>query len=115
MARRSRRGPKQVVYLFGAGATQAEVDYLGARRVNLLMRDSDKLGEGVSTRILTQIGPPGKPYLTEDRGVDIEKLISLLIACGVDRHSKLAEKMRQHYFEEICTSLVDSKIIDRRI
>lgn len=113
MPRQYKQGPKQVVYLFGAGATQAEADYLGARRVNLLMRDSDKLGEGVSTRILNQIGPLGKPYLSEDRGVDIEKLISLLVACGVDRHSKLAERMRQHYFDEIRTSLVTAKIIDR--
>lgn len=101
------------MYLFGAGATQAEVAYLGARPVNLLMRDSNKLGEGVSTRILNQIGPEGKPFLSEDRGVDIEKLISLLVASGVDRHSKLAERMRQHYFEEVCTSLVSSKIIER--
>ena len=38
--------PKQIVYLWGAGATQAEIDYLGAHTVNLLMRDSDERGEG---------------------------------------------------------------------
>ena len=105
--------PKQIVYLFGAGATQAEVDYLGARPVNLLMRDHDLLGEGVSTRILKQIGRRGMPFSAEDRGVDIEKLISLLAASGVDSHSKLAERMRQHYFEEVCKSLVESGIIER--
>lgn len=113
VAKRKKEQPKQVVYLFGAGATQAEVDYLGARPVNLLMRDNDKYGEGVSTRILKQIGREGRPFSGEDRGIDIEKLISLLAASGVDTHSKLAERMRQHYFEEISTGLVKSKIIER--
>lgn len=113
MARRKKEEPKQVVYLFGAGATQAEVDYLGAQPINLLMRDHDRLGEGVSTRILRQIGGRAIPFLGEDRGVDIEKLISLLTASGIDIHSKLAERMRQHYFEEVCKSLVQSAIIQR--
>ncbi len=104
--------PKQIVYLFGAGATQAEVDYLGAQPVNLLMRDHDLLGEGVSTGILAKMGPRGVPFLA-DRGVDIEKLISLLSASGIDSHSKIADKMRKLYFEEICTRLVDSQIIER--
>ena len=112
MAKRKREEPKQVVYLFGAGATQAEVDYLGARPVNLLMRDYDQLGEGVSTGILAKMGPKGVPF-SADRGVDIEKLISLLSGSGVDSHSKMAEKMRQLYFEEICARLVDSQIIER--
>lgn len=105
--------PKQIVYLFGAGATQAEVDYLGARPINLLMREHERLGEGVSRRILRRIGQRAIPFSGEDRGVDIEKLISLLSASGLDSHSRLAERMRQHYFEEICRSLVESGIIER--
>lgn len=113
MAKWKKGEPKQVVYLFGAGATQAEVGYLGARPVNLLMRDSDQFGEGVSTGILNKIGRKGIPFSGTDRGVDIEKLISLLAASGVDSHSKLAEEMRQRYFEEICRGLVQSQIIER--
>lgn len=105
--------PKEIVYLFGAGATQAEADYLGARPVNLLMRDHEQLGEGVSTRILKQIGRRAIPFASGDGGVDVEKLISLLSASGVDTHSQLAEAMREHYFEAIRTSLVEAQIIER--
>jgi hypothetical protein len=45
---------QQIVYLFGAGATYAEVKYRDAARVNTLMRDIGSL-EGVATRILKQI------------------------------------------------------------
>jgi hypothetical protein len=56
MAKRLQQsGPKKVVYLWGAGGTQAEVNYLGAHTVNLLMRDSEHLGEGVATRILKRL------------------------------------------------------------
>lgn len=113
MAKRNRQRPKQIVYLFGAGATQAEVDYLGARRVNLLMRDNEHLGEGVSTRVLKKIGRPGKQFSGEDQSIDIEKLISLLIASGVEKHSKIAEAMRRQYFEEVCASLVSAGIVEK--
>lgn len=97
--------PKQVVYLWGAGATQAEVDYLGAYPINLLMRDSN-VGEGVSTRVLKRAYDGREVFLVVDKGVDIEKLISLLSASGVDKHAILAERIRQDYFEEIRASLV---------
>lgn len=113
MAQRSRHSAKQVVYLFGAGATQAEVDHLGARPVNLLMRDDDRLGEGLSTRILARTGVSGNRFRALGHGVDVEKLISLLAASGVDRLSRLADKMRRLYFEEIRLCLVESEIIDR--
>src|SRR5947209_11094693 len=105
--------PKQIVYLLGAGATQGEVDHLGAERVNLLMRDSEMLGEGVSTRILRRVSRAWRTFLGEDHGIDIEKLISLLAASGVDGLSSLAEKIRQYYFLEIRTSLVDADVISR--
>jgi hypothetical protein len=114
VAKRRKEEPKHVVYLFGAGATQAEVDYLDARPVNLLMRDNEEAGEdGVATRILNRISRKWRAFLGEDQGVDIEKLISLLAASGVDRLSGLAETMRRHYFWEIRTSLVLAKVIKR--
>jgi hypothetical protein len=101
------------VYLLGAGATQAEADYLGARPVNLLMRDDDRLGEGLSRRVLKRTGAAWRAFLGEDLGVDIEKLISLLVASGVDRLSELADHMRRYYFEEIRSRLTEAEIIDR--
>jgi hypothetical protein len=91
------------VYLFGAGATQAEVSYDGPGNVSVLMLDTD-LGYGISTGVLERLGPEGNAFKT-DKGVDIEKLISLLTASGIDEHLELAAKMRRHYFEEICARL----------
>src|ERR1700737_3068564 len=99
------RRPKKVVYLWGAGATQAEVSYIGARRVNLLMRDSEELGEGVAIRILGRLPERWRSVFVAERGTDIEKLVSLLAASNVDRYYKLAAKIRQLYFEDICESL----------
>lgn len=114
MAARRKIKAKQVVYLLGAGATQAEVNYIGAMEVNLLMRDSEALGaEGVSTAILKRLGVKGVPFSGTDRGVDIEKLISLLASTAVDSQLKLAERMRRLYFEEIHRRLTRSRVIRR--
>jgi hypothetical protein len=106
--------PKQIVYLLGAGATQAEVDYLGAAEVFVLMRDSRKLGrEGLSTTILKKLGKRGIPFSGTEQGVDIEQLISLLLASGVDSQAKLAERMRRLYFDEIRIRLAKARVIRR--
>ncbi|HVB55081.1 MAG TPA: hypothetical protein VNE63_01440 [Candidatus Acidoferrales bacterium] len=104
------RDPKRVVYLWGAGATQAEASYLGALRINLLMLDNEELGEGVATRILTRL-PAWRNAFGADRGTDIEKLVSLLAASNVDRYHKLAEKIRKLYFEDICKSLAAAGVL----
>lgn len=110
----SMKQPKKVVYLVGAGATQAEVTYRGASSVNLLMRDNEERGEnGVATRILNRISAKWKAFLGEDRAMDIEKLISLLAASSVESLSGLAEKIRRRYFLEIRRSLVLAKVIQR--
>jgi hypothetical protein len=71
--KKTRAKPKQVVYLLGAGATQAEVKYLGAAEVNLLMRDSEELGgEGLSTAILKKLGVKGIPFVTLPKNRAIE-------------------------------------------
>jgi hypothetical protein len=98
--------PKQIVYLWGAGATQAELSYFGAN-VNLLMRDS-VLGEGVSTRILKQLPKRWRSPFAADKGTDIEKLISLLVGCNISSYSGLAETIRKLYFEDVCRSLANS-------
>jgi hypothetical protein len=102
---------KEVVYLWGAGATQAEIDYVGARKVNLLMRDSEQLGDGVATRILQQIPKRWRSSFQVDQGMDIEKLISLLEASTVAEYAHLAERIRQLYFEDIRTNLASAKVL----
>src|ERR1700716_3203784 len=84
--------PTKVVYLVGAGATQAEVSYDGPGNVSVLMGDTNDFGEGISTGVLRRLGTEGDAFKT-DKGVDIEKLISLLTASGIDEHLELAEKM----------------------
>lgn len=113
-SKKSSLKPKQVVYLLGAGATQAEVDYLGAANVFVLMRDSKDLGrEGLSTTILRKLGAKGIPFSGTEHGVDIEKLVSLLTGTGVESQAKLAERMRRLYFNEIRLRLTKAKIISR--
>ncbi len=112
MAIKKTQKQKQIVYLIGAGATQAEADYIGARPINLLMKAND-IGEGVSTRILRNLDTKWRQFLGQDHSVDIEKLISLLTASGSHRLGRLAESMRKHYFSEILKSLVDSRVIDQ--
>lgn len=104
--------PKKVVYLFGAGATQAEVSYEGPGNVSVLMADIPDFAEGISTGVLRRLGPKGDEFKSNE-GLDIEKLISLLAGSGINDHLILAEKMRQHYFEEICERLVDSMTVER--
>ena len=113
-AARLKKLSKPIVYLLGAGATQAEVDYLGAAQVFVLMRDSKELGrEGLSTAILKKLGARGIPFSLSEHGVDIEKLISLLMASGIESQEKLAERMRRLYFNEIRLRLAKAKIISR--
>jgi hypothetical protein len=103
--------PKRVVYLWGAGATQAEVSYLGAQTINLLMRDSEELGEGVATRILKRLPMRWRAAFGADRGTDIEKLVSLLAASNVDTYHELAERIRKLYFQDIRRSLIAAGVL----
>jgi hypothetical protein len=102
---------KKVVYLIGAGATQAEIMHLGAYPVNCLMRDHKVLGEGVSTGILNRLGGRWLSFLGESIGTDVEKLISLMSAAGVEELSRAAERMRRYYFEEIRTRLMKAGVV----
>jgi hypothetical protein len=103
--------PKRIVYLWGAGATQAEVSYRGGHRINLLMRDSEELGEGIATRILGRLPKLWRPSFVTDQGMDIEKLISLLTACNVSQYLTLAERLRKLYFEDICSNLAVTNVL----
>jgi hypothetical protein len=75
------------------------------------MRDTIAFGEGVATRILKRLGRRGADSVGIGQGVDIEKLISLLGATGVDEQVKLAEKMRTSYFDELRSSLGSAGVL----
>jgi hypothetical protein len=104
---------REVVYLWGAGATQAEIDYVGARKINLLMGDSEQLGVGVATRILKRLPKRWRRSFLVDDGMDIEKLISLLMATSVNVYDRLAEQIRRLYFDDIRTRLVEAQVLPR--
>jgi hypothetical protein len=101
---------KSIVYLIGAGATQAEVSYLGAKPISLLMQDTELFGEGVSSGILRRADAISR---FGDSSVDVEKLISLMSACGVNSLTQLADSMRAAYFHEIRQRLIDTQVIDQ--
>ena len=103
--------PKRVVYLWGAGATQGEISYSGETGQNLGMQDSSELGEGVATRIVGRLKSKWQAAFSTDKGIDIEKLISLLAASSVPQYEKLAVKIRTLYFEDICATLAKAKIL----
>jgi len=109
--RQDRHEPKKVVYLWGAGATQAEIDYQGSA-INLTMMDDDKLGIGVATRILEQLPSKWRSSFSTDLGTDIEKLISLLATSNVALYEDLANQLRKLYFQDICRSLATAKVLD---
>ncbi|MDP3297463.1 MAG: hypothetical protein Q8N09_07735 [Thermodesulfovibrionia bacterium] len=102
--------PKQVVYLFGAGSTQAEADHKGGEQVNLLMKDSKRLGRGISTRILEQAGID-RNY--DIKGADIEKLISLFSASTIEEYNASAEDLRKRYYNEIVDTLSKVRILEK--
>ncbi|HKS06832.1 MAG TPA: hypothetical protein VJR92_11000 [Gemmatimonadaceae bacterium] len=102
---------KQVVYLWGAGATQADVSYTGVAGVNLLMGNDPTLGEGVAARVLSQLSKKWKPESPTGTETDIEKFISLLAASNTSKHSQLADRLRKKYFEDIRDNLAKTSIL----
>lgn len=101
---------KDVVYLLGAGATQAEADYQGGEPVNLMMKDSKRLGSGVSTRVLRRANIDRNLEIQE---ADIEKLISLLSASGIEEYRATAEELRGLYYKEILDTLSKAGILEK--
>ena len=103
--------PKKIVYVMGAGATQAEVSFRGGEPLNLLMRDNTKLGEGIATRIMKK-SRLKKPLGIEDE-VDIEKLISLLWSTGNKKDRDNAIKLRELYYKEIVEGRNQADVLNK--
>jgi hypothetical protein len=103
---------KKIVYIIGAGATQAESVHAG-RKVNLLMKNNP-LGLGISERVLNTalIGRKQiRKILDIEEEADIEKLITLLTATGLKQNIEYAEIFRRRYFIEIIRSIKDAGIL----
>ncbi len=101
--RKTTSQPKQIVYLIGAGATQAEADHRGGEKVDLLMK-------GLSQRILQRANTDRTLKLEEP---DIEKLISLLTATGIADYIEEAEALRKAYYEVILENLSKAGILQK--
>ena len=107
--------PTRVVYLIGAGATQAEIDHSGGEKINLLMQDNVVLGEGLATRIIQRAEKYrrlNKTATREGLKTDVEKLISLLDNTGLPGHRAAAEELRQLYRGEIMEGLQKTGVLD---
>lgn len=90
---------KKIVYLFGAGATQAAVSVVDSS-CQILTRD-------ITQEIVLKIRNEEREGLFPlsnimlDRGVDIEHLISLLDSSHSPKHMKMASDLRRLFWEEI--------------
>ncbi|MHB8094624.1 MAG: SIR2 family protein [Candidatus Aminicenantales bacterium] len=112
MPRENKSEPKQVVYLFGAGATQAEVEYLGVANVNLLMGDHAS-NEGIAKRVLKEDEKLYRSFSRENIDIDIEKLISLLSGSGIASYANKAELLRKKYFDKILEGIIEGKVVNQ--
>src|SRR5574341_152175 len=108
--KQANQNQKNVVYIVGAGATQAEISHLGGEHINLMMKDSPRLGPGVSSRIKARTNIDRQLDIQDE--VDIEKLISLLAASGQEKYKAYAEDLRKAYFNEIVESLAKTTVFD---
>jgi hypothetical protein len=103
---------KKIVYIVGAGATQAEATHAG-HQVNLLMKNND-LGVGISEGTLNK-AKKGKKRIREilaiEEETDIEKLITLLAATGTIQNIEYAEILKRNYYQEIIERINDVGIL----
>jgi hypothetical protein len=110
--------PRKVVYLFGAGATQAELNYQSCD-VNLLMKDDPDTGlPGVCTRIMKAVRRDKQlSWLYEatrsTSQIDIEQLISLLEELNLEKYKRAADKLRNLYYKDILENLNNTQIIHK--
>lgn len=113
-----RTKPKNVVYLFGAGATQAELNYQSCD-VNLLMKDNEETGlQGVCSRIMRTVRKEKQlQWLYEatksTSQIDIEQLITLLEELNFERYRKAADKLRILYYRDILSNLRKTGILKK--
>ncbi len=97
----SKKNEKRVVYLFGTGATQAEID-LAHDGVGILM---SHVRDGILGRISTNPGLrkryPGLVNELSSPSIDVEHLITLYESSGTTKHAKIARLLKKEFREEI--------------
>ena len=91
--------PKKVVYLFGTGASQAEIS-LHDNTIKILMRD---IREGMLTKIDRKKIINLKDVKNEllDEHADVEQLITLYESTGIYKHNIIARELKKLFREEI--------------
>jgi hypothetical protein len=96
------------VYLGGAGATQAEVDWAPPPEPTHLLMTGGAV-EGLGARIIGRLTTGERPA-PGDVSTDIEKLISLLAASLSKKHNELAETLRGYYMEELRSGILRTRL-----
>lgn len=98
---------KKVVYLLGAGATQADInivndsirlttkDIVDGIRIKI---DETDLSQEVKDELKSELGE-------EDEYIDIEQLITLYESTGVSRHHKIATNLKSLFRQEVLQRL----------
>jgi hypothetical protein len=91
--------PKKVVYLFGTGASQAEIN-LFDDTIRILMRD---IKDGMLSKIIKKkirVLNEVKNELAAEHA-DVEQLISLYESTGIYKHTIIAMELKKLFWEEI--------------
>ena len=91
--------PTKVVYLFGAGATQAEIS-LRDDTIRLLMKD---IRDGMLSKIDKEKIKELQYVKNElaDENSDVEHLLTLYESTGISEHDTIAKKLKELFMREI--------------
>jgi hypothetical protein len=97
----TKKGSKQVVYLFGAGATQAEISLVDDT-IHIL---TDDIREGIRNEVSGDVSLKNEnPALINElsnENLDVEHLITLYESSGNNKHSQIARCLRKLFREQI--------------
>jgi hypothetical protein len=90
---------KKIVYLFGTGATQAEISLIDDN-IRILMRD---IREGILGKIKKRKIKALEDVVNElsDENTDVEHLITLYESTGSYQHNVIARTLKAHFRQEI--------------
>lgn len=106
---------KKVVYLLGAGATQAEIDFKGVD-INVLMKPNYSKQDGVCARVMKKAKSfPSLKWLYElkqdGRHIDIEQVIGQIEETNLKQQNQMAEKLRELYCQDITDNLEKAGVL----
>ena len=91
--------PRKIVYLLGAGATQADID-LKDDTIRILMRDiREGIVKEIGRRKMRSLAKVKNELLKEE--LDVEHLITLYESTGISEHESIAKELKLLFIEEI--------------